>query len=119
MPDSWTVLRLLTWTTDYLKSHGSESPRLEAEVLLAHARNCERISLGLVMPSDTNSAATPVTCGAAMDVPDMGKKPSTRGPLEPSHPFRCWKVSCQTWALSPIFGSPPGAAISTSLPHVE
>src|SRR5438876_5200225 len=45
MPESWTVLRLLTWTTDYLKSHGSESPRLDAEVLLAHARGCERIML--------------------------------------------------------------------------
>jgi release factor glutamine methyltransferase len=45
MPESWTVLRLLTWTTDYLKQHGSESPRLDAEVLLAAARNCERIML--------------------------------------------------------------------------
>jgi release factor glutamine methyltransferase len=45
MSDSWTVLRLLTWTTDYLKSHGSDSPRLDAEVLLAAARGCERIML--------------------------------------------------------------------------
>jgi len=45
MAETWTVLRLLTWTTDYLKSHASESPRLEAEVLLAHARGCERIML--------------------------------------------------------------------------
>ena len=45
MSDAWTVLRLLTWTTDYLKTHGSESPRLDAEVLLAHARGCERIML--------------------------------------------------------------------------
>ena len=45
MSDPWTVLRLLTWTTDYLKSHGSESPRLDAEVLLAAARGCERIML--------------------------------------------------------------------------
>jgi release factor glutamine methyltransferase len=45
MSESWTVLRLLTWTTDYLKSHGSDSPRLDAEVLLAHARDCERIML--------------------------------------------------------------------------
>jgi release factor glutamine methyltransferase len=44
-PEPWTVLRLLTWTTDYLKSHGSASPRLDAEVLLAHARGCERIML--------------------------------------------------------------------------
>ncbi|HMC11501.1 MAG TPA: HemK/PrmC family methyltransferase, partial [Pirellulaceae bacterium] len=45
MPETWTVLRLLSWTTDYLKSHGSDSPRLDAEVLLAHARGCERIML--------------------------------------------------------------------------
>ena len=45
MSDAWTVLRLLTWTTDYLKQHGSGSPRLDAEVLLAHARGCERIML--------------------------------------------------------------------------
>ena len=45
MSDSWTVLRLLTWTTDYLKSHGSESARLDAEVLLAHVVGCKRIDL--------------------------------------------------------------------------
>jgi release factor glutamine methyltransferase len=36
---------LLTWTTDYLKQRGSESPRLDAEVLLASAKGCERIML--------------------------------------------------------------------------
>ena len=41
----WTIKRLLEWTTDYLRSQGSESPRLEAEVLLAHARGCQRIDL--------------------------------------------------------------------------
>jgi release factor glutamine methyltransferase len=45
MSETWTVLRLLNWTTDYLKKHGSESPRLEAEVLLASAKLCERIML--------------------------------------------------------------------------
>ena len=45
MSENWTVLRLLTWTTDYLKANGSDSPRLDAEVLLAHARGCERIML--------------------------------------------------------------------------
>ena len=43
--DRWTVGRLLTWTTDYLKQHGADSPRLDAEVLLAHARGCPRIEL--------------------------------------------------------------------------
>jgi release factor glutamine methyltransferase len=43
--DSWTVGRLLAWTTDWLGSRGSESPRLDAEVLLAHVRGCPRILL--------------------------------------------------------------------------
>ena len=41
----WTIQKLLDWTTDFLKSKGSESPRLDAEVLLAHVRGCERIHL--------------------------------------------------------------------------
>ncbi|MCM2375156.1 peptide chain release factor N(5)-glutamine methyltransferase [Aporhodopirellula aestuarii] len=43
--EPWTVLRLLQWTSDFFKSRGSESPRLDAEILLAHARDCERIEL--------------------------------------------------------------------------
>lgn len=41
----WTVGRLLTWTTDWLGKRGSESPRLDAEVLLAAVRGCQRIML--------------------------------------------------------------------------
>lgn len=41
----WTVGRLLSWTADYLKKQGSDSPRLDAEVLLAHSLGCERIEL--------------------------------------------------------------------------
>jgi len=43
--DEWTVRKVLEWTTGYLKQHGSESPRLEAEVLLSHCWNCPRIQL--------------------------------------------------------------------------
>jgi release factor glutamine methyltransferase len=43
--DVWTVGRLLTWTADWLAAKGSDSPRLEAEVLLAHVRGCPRILL--------------------------------------------------------------------------
>lgn len=43
--DAWTVRRILDWTIPHLKSHGSESPRLDAEILLAHARGCPRIQL--------------------------------------------------------------------------
>ncbi len=45
MAEQWTIGRLLGWTTDYLKQHGSDSPRLDAEVLLAAARGCRRIEL--------------------------------------------------------------------------
>lgn len=41
----WTVGQLLTWTTDFLGQRGSESPQLDAQVLLAHARQCRRIEL--------------------------------------------------------------------------
>ncbi len=43
--EPWTIGRLLNWTTAFLKEHGSESSRLDAEVLLAHALGCERIKL--------------------------------------------------------------------------
>ncbi len=41
----WTVGRLLNWTTDFLREKGADSPRLDAEVLLSHARGCQRIEL--------------------------------------------------------------------------
>ena len=43
--EAWTVLRLLEWTTEFFNKRGSESARLDAEVLLAHARGCSRIEL--------------------------------------------------------------------------
>jgi release factor glutamine methyltransferase len=36
---------LLDWTTKFLEQKGSESPRLDTEVLLAHALSCKRIDL--------------------------------------------------------------------------
>lgn len=42
---SWSVLRLLNWTTDFFKSAGNESPRLDAEVLLSESLGCQRIQL--------------------------------------------------------------------------
>ena len=41
----WTIGRLLQWTIEYLGKHHAENPRLDAEVLLAHARGCRRIDL--------------------------------------------------------------------------
>jgi len=42
---SWTIGRLLDWTTKFLHQKGAESPRLDSEVLLAHALGCKRIDL--------------------------------------------------------------------------
>jgi len=42
-----TVLEVVQSTTAYLKKRGIESPRLNAEHLLAHALNCKRIELYL------------------------------------------------------------------------
>lgn len=41
----WTIGRLLDWTTKYLDQKGAEFPRLDAQVLLAHALKCKRIEL--------------------------------------------------------------------------
>ena len=35
----------MDWTTGHLRNKGSDSPRLDAEILLAHARGCSRIEL--------------------------------------------------------------------------
>ncbi len=43
--ETWTVGRLLEWTTAYLRQHGSNSPRLDAELLLAEVLGCARIGL--------------------------------------------------------------------------
>jgi release factor glutamine methyltransferase len=43
--EPWTIGRLLNWTADFLREKGAESPRLDAEVLLAHVRGCKRIEL--------------------------------------------------------------------------
>lgn len=43
--ESWTIGRLLEWTSGFLRDRGADSPRLDAEVLLAEALGCRRIDL--------------------------------------------------------------------------
>jgi len=45
--DSWTVLRLILWSADYLKEKGIETGRLDAEHLLAHVVGVGRLQLYL------------------------------------------------------------------------
>ena len=43
----WTILKILKWTTSYFKSHHIDSPRLTAEIFLAHVLDVKRIDLYL------------------------------------------------------------------------
>jgi release factor glutamine methyltransferase len=45
MAETWTVRALLTWARDWLAKRGVESPRLDAELLLANALSCSRTKL--------------------------------------------------------------------------
>ena len=41
---TWEVLQVLNWSADHLRDKGFEHPRLDAELLLAHALEARRIS---------------------------------------------------------------------------
>ncbi len=45
-PEVWTIGRILTWSVDFLRDKGqTDSPRLDAELLLAHTIGMSRIQL--------------------------------------------------------------------------
>lgn len=45
--ERWTIKSILEWTTGYFREKGIKTPRLDAEVLLAHALDTERLRLYL------------------------------------------------------------------------
>jgi release factor glutamine methyltransferase len=45
VPEVWTTLRVLDWTTRRFEEAGSPSARLDAQVLLAHVLGCDRVAL--------------------------------------------------------------------------
>lgn len=47
MADSWTIRDVLAWTAGHLAERGSDTARLDAEVLLAHALGSDRLHLYL------------------------------------------------------------------------
>ncbi|MBF0572146.1 MAG: peptide chain release factor N(5)-glutamine methyltransferase [Desulfamplus sp.] len=47
LSDRWTILKIISWTTNYFKEFDIDSPRLTAEILLCHALNIRRIDLYL------------------------------------------------------------------------
>ena len=44
-PETWTVIRLIRWTSDYFQDKGLDTPRLDAEVLLADLLGLDRVGL--------------------------------------------------------------------------
>ncbi len=51
---TWTVLELLRWTTAHFAAKGIDTPRLDAEVLLAHALGLQRLDLYLRFDQPVN-----------------------------------------------------------------
>ncbi len=45
MTETWTIKRLLDWSHTFLERYGSESPRLDAELLLTHVLQLRRMDL--------------------------------------------------------------------------
>lgn len=43
--EPWTIGRVLRWSADDLRTRGSTSPRLDAELLLARVLGCDRVKL--------------------------------------------------------------------------
>lgn len=50
----WRIIDVLRWTTEYFKKKGIETPRLDAEVLIAHALGTDRLGLYLNYDSPLN-----------------------------------------------------------------
>ncbi len=56
MSEIWTLLKLLRWTTDYFAEKGIDNPRLDAELLLAHVLELDRVGLYLNFERPLNAA---------------------------------------------------------------
>ena len=53
--ESWTILRMILWSAEYLKNKGVETGRLDAEWLLAAALGVDRLQLYLKYDRPLNS----------------------------------------------------------------
>src|SRR2546428_11864506 len=73
MAEAWTVRSLLQWARDWLAKKGVENPRLDAELLLAHALRCDRVRLYI-------DADKPLAAGERARFRSLIKR---RGALEP------------------------------------
>lgn len=56
MSETWTLLKLLRWTTEFFAGKAIANPRLDAELLLAHVLNLDRVGLYLNFERPLNAA---------------------------------------------------------------
>jgi len=73
--ETWTVLRTMLWSADYLKSKGIESPRLDAEHILAHVLGVGRLEMYL-------QHERPLTSGELDAFRPLLKRRAKREPLQ-------------------------------------
>jgi release factor glutamine methyltransferase len=45
MAEPWTILKVLDWTKSHFEEKGIDSPRLDAELILANALGLQRVML--------------------------------------------------------------------------
>lgn len=72
--DPLTVGKIIELSTAHLKKHGSDTPRLDAEILLAHVRGCPRIKLYV-------DFAEPLPEAQRTTMRDLVKRRSQREPV--------------------------------------
>ena len=75
MSKVWSVLEVLRWTTTYLEEKGIDSPRLDAELLMAAALDKDRV--GLYLCHDQ-----PLQAGELEAVRELVKRRALREPLQ-------------------------------------
>lgn len=74
MTEAWTVASVVRWATDDFRARGIENPRLDAEVLLAHALGATRTQLIV-------DAARPLTPGELTRFRELVRRRRAREPV--------------------------------------
>jgi len=75
LSETWTLLKLLRWTTNYFTDKGIDNPRLDAELLLAHLIDLDRV--GLYMNYDR-----PLTAAELDKIRPLVQQRGKREPLQ-------------------------------------
>jgi release factor glutamine methyltransferase len=74
MSDTWTIRKVLTWTTQHFEKRGVDAPRLTTEVLLAHVLKTTRVRLYVDL--DRPMEKTELTTFRALIERRMGGEPT-------------------------------------------